>query len=343
MVVKSCAAMCAVDMRPFAVVSGEGFQSLLQTVLDIGVASKNPIRIMDLLSDEVTVKRAAVKTYQTIRQVLIAELQAHFQDRMDAGCTLDIWTEPLTSIAYMSVTMHYIDAAFKHNACTLQVDQFPEVSHTAVAILKTFKQCIIPFTGEFDSMNRPVKEQIRVTTDHASNNCGQDGLPSKFQWNGCADHSISTCVPFVLDKRMNIINGKKSNLYYQFYANAPAVFDMLDNCKALVTYVKRVGLNKQLTSKLKQVVATRWDGILIMTNSIDCEFESHHETLALRHQEQKMDVIGQLLLHELVLFLNLFQIATKELEVFKTPTLHLVTRGGRCCWNTATLWTRSVW
>ncbi len=119
MVVKSCAAMCAIDMRPFAVVSGEGFQSLLQTVLDIGVASKNPIRIKDLLSDEVTVKRAAVKTYQTIRQVLIAELQAHFQDRMDARCTLDIWTEPLTSITYMSVTMHYIDATFKHYARTL--------------------------------------------------------------------------------------------------------------------------------------------------------------------------------------------------------------------------------
>jgi hypothetical protein len=210
-VVKSCAAMCAVDMRPFAVVSGKGCQSLLQTVLDIGVASKNPIRIKDLFSDEVTVKRAAVKTYQTIRQVLIAKLQAHFQDRMNAGCTLDIWTEPLTSITYMSVTMHYIDAAFKHYACTLQVDQFPEVSHTVVAILKTFKQCIIPFTGEFDSMNGPVKEQIRVTTDHASNNCGQDGLPSEFQWNGCADHSISTCVSFVLDKRTNIINGKKSN------------------------------------------------------------------------------------------------------------------------------------
>ncbi|KAH8935934.1 hypothetical protein BDL97_17G057100 [Sphagnum fallax] len=248
MVVTSCAAMCAVDMRPFAVISGEGFQSLLQTVLDIGVASKNPIWIKDLLNDEVTVKRATVKTYQTIRQVLIAELQAHFQDRMDAG------------IAYMSMTMHYIDAAFKHYARTLQVDQFPEVSHTAVAILKTFKQCIIPFTKEFDNMNGPVKEQIRVTTDHASNNCGQDGLPSEFQWNGCTDHSISTCVSFVLDKRTNIL-----------YANAPAVFDMLDNCKALVTYVKRVGLNKQLTPKLKQAIAT------------------------------------------------------KELEAFKTPTLHLVT------------------
>lgn len=85
MVVKSCAAMCAVDMRPFAIVSSEGFQSLLQTVMNIGVASKNPIQIKYLLSDDVT-----VKTYLTIRQVLIVELQTHFQDRMDAGCTLDI-------------------------------------------------------------------------------------------------------------------------------------------------------------------------------------------------------------------------------------------------------------
>jgi hypothetical protein len=64
-------------------------------------------------------------------------------------------------------------------------------------------------------------------------------------------------VSFVLDKRTNIVNGKKSNPCYQFYANAPTVFDMLDNCKALVTYVKRVRLNNQLTPKLKEAVATR--------------------------------------------------------------------------------------
>ncbi|OAE21812.1 hypothetical protein AXG93_2550s1510 [Marchantia polymorpha subsp. ruderalis] len=231
---------------------------------------------------------------------------------MDVGCTLDIWTEPLTSIAYMSMTMHYIDAAFKHYARTLQVDQFLEVSHIAVTILKTFKHCIIPFMGEFDSMNMPVKEQIRVTTDHASYNYEEDNLPSKFQRNGCVDHLISTCVLFVLDKWTSIVNNKKSKPYYQFYGNAPAMFDMLNNSKALNTCVKRVELNKQLTPKLKQVEATRWIGILIMTNSIDCEFGSHHETLALRHQEQKMDVIDQPLLHELMVLLEHCDIVDDE-------------------------------
>lgn len=323
-VVKSCAAMCAVDIRPFAIVSGDGFKALLQTVLDIGVSSKNPIRIEDLLSDQVTVKRAAVRTYETTRRVLVAKLQAHFKDRMDAGCTLDIWTEPLTSVAYLSVTMHYIDVDFNHHSRTLQLDKFPDVSHTAEAILDVFKQCIIPFTGEFDYVNGPFKHQIKVTTDHASNMCGQTGLPSEFQWIGCADHSISTCVSFVLDKRTRMVNGKISKPYYQFFEKAPALFEMLDHCKALVTYVKRSGLNKKLTPKLKQAVGTRWNGILIMLNSIHCEFDHHREILASFSKQEKMDRISQALLNELVRFLQVFEIATKELEAFKTPTLHLV-------------------
>jgi hypothetical protein len=43
--------------------------------------------------------------------------------------------------------MHYIDADFKHNARTLQVDQFPDVLHTAKAVLEECKKCSIPFTG----------------------------------------------------------------------------------------------------------------------------------------------------------------------------------------------------
>ena len=76
-----------------------------------------------------------VKVYELTCQVLIAQLQVYFNNKMDAASTLNIWTEPLTSIAYLSVTMHYIDADFKHNARTLQVDQFPDVLHTAKAIL----------------------------------------------------------------------------------------------------------------------------------------------------------------------------------------------------------------
>lgn len=42
------------------------------------------------------------------------------------------------------------------------------------------------------------------------------------------------------------------------------VFDMIDNSKALVTYMKQTYLNKELKHKMKQDVTTPFDGLLIM-------------------------------------------------------------------------------
>jgi hypothetical protein len=193
-------------------------------------------------------------------------------------------------------------------------------------------------------MNGPFKKQIRVTTDHASNNSGQDWQPSEFDWIGCADHSTSTCVSFILDNPTKIVNDKRSKPFYQFYEKAPLVFDLLENCKELITYVKRVGINKHLTPKLKQGCPTRWNSILIMTKIIACEYNRHYEKLASRDKAQKMDCINQPLLDELVRSpLRVFHIETKELEAFKAPTLHLVDAGKRTCWNAVTMWTRSAW
>lgn len=69
--------------------------------LDIGVSfSKNQIRITDLHRDRRwTVKLTVVQVYELTRRVLIAQLQAHFNNKIDAGSILDTWTEPLASIA----------------------------------------------------------------------------------------------------------------------------------------------------------------------------------------------------------------------------------------------------
>lgn len=39
---------------------------------------------------------------------------------------------------------------------------------------------------------------------------------------------------------------------------------MIDNSKALVTYMKQTYLNKELKHKMKQDVTTPFDGLLIM-------------------------------------------------------------------------------
>jgi hypothetical protein len=72
LITRSLGDMCALDIRPFSIVSGKGFRSLLQNVLDIGVSSKSPMTIEDLLPDQVTVKRS-------LRMMCIYEGHSHIQ------------------------------------------------------------------------------------------------------------------------------------------------------------------------------------------------------------------------------------------------------------------------
>ena len=48
LITRSLGDMCALDIRPFSIVTGKGFRALLQNVLDIGVSSKNPMCVDDL-------------------------------------------------------------------------------------------------------------------------------------------------------------------------------------------------------------------------------------------------------------------------------------------------------
>ena len=49
--------LCAVDLRPFAIVQGKGFHNFVQVILDIAVAHNKRLDAKELLPDETTVKR----------------------------------------------------------------------------------------------------------------------------------------------------------------------------------------------------------------------------------------------------------------------------------------------
>ncbi len=60
------------------------------------------------------------------------------------------------------------------------------------------------------------------------------------------------------------MGGVKQPTAYLFYEKSELVFDMIDDAKALVTYMKKTLLNKKLNNKMKQDVAMGFDGLLIM-------------------------------------------------------------------------------
>jgi hypothetical protein len=88
--------------------------------------------------------------------------------------------------------------------------------------------------------------------------------------------------------------------------------------------MKQTLLNKQLKNKMKQDVATRFDGLLIMLQSVSVELTSSIELLKKKKQEDRAKKIFEWLLDELIRLLHYFKLASKSLEPFNTSTLHLL-------------------
>ena len=211
LITRSLGDMCAFNIRPFSIVSGTGFRSLLQNVLDIGVSSRNPMSVEDLLPDQVlTDKRSLRMRCASTKDILTSKVQHHFKCGLWAAFTLDIWTDDFHQKSFLSVTIHYIDEPWNLHDRTLQVDAFPNVSHTGAAILNEFNLVVDPYCS-FEASGitkRAANEQLIVVTDSASNNHSGDGLPSQYEWLLCSDHKIGTVITTVLAKRTMTIDGK---------------------------------------------------------------------------------------------------------------------------------------
>jgi hypothetical protein len=75
---------------------------------------------------------------------------------------------------------------------------------------------------------------------------------------------------------------------------------------------------------MKQDMAMCFDGLLIMLQSVSVELDESTELLKKRKQEDRAEKIFEELLDELIQLLHYFKLASKSLEPFNTPTLHLI-------------------
>jgi hypothetical protein len=166
--------------------------------------------------------------------------------------------------------------------------------------------------------------QVVIKSDATSNNNGVEGMLSQFKLDLCYCHRLSTCISCVLWKQTRVVGGVKQSTTYFFYEKSKLVFDMIDDVKALVTYMKKTLLNKKLNNKMKHDVAMRFDGLLIMLQSVAVELATSIELLKKRKQEECAECIIKPLLIELIRLLHYFKLTSKSLEPFLTATIHLV-------------------
>ncbi len=79
-----------------------------------------------------------------------------------------------------------------------------------------------------------------------------------------------------------MVGNVKQSVAYFFYEEFELVFDTINDAKALVTYMKKTLLNKKLNNKMKQDMVTRFDGLLIMLQSVATELATSIELLKKR-------------------------------------------------------------
>ena len=171
----AAANLCTIDLRPFESIAGQGLKRLVQTTLNIGVASNKQLMVDDMLCQPITARRN-IETHATAGHAIVAKrLQEHIATDVSMANTLDLWTENIKNVAYIFVMAHYIDEEFVLFDRTLHVKFVRDESHTAVMVLDDFKEALVIF-----GIKDLVFDKIIVVVDCGSNIVAKDGISSEF-------------------------------------------------------------------------------------------------------------------------------------------------------------------
>lgn len=162
--------------------------------------------------------------------------------------TTDFWTDDSLQISYISLTGHLIDEEFNLQSYMLKTINFDE-KKTGDNIRYMLFQTISNFFEfkENDLVNFKHKGLYSFVTDNGANIVA--ALKNE-QRISCAGHNINLILEYLF-KHLDENN---------------EISILIQNCKSLVGYFKRSGLNNRLTVSLKQSVPTRWNSILTCYN-----------------------------------------------------------------------------
>ena len=113
--------MIAMDMKPIQMVEGEGFRSLM-SYLEPGYTIPSRKHFTSTIQHKHILRKEKLKMKMK-------------EEALSIALTTDIWT----SIAYMTVTVHYLDPNWVMQAFVIETFAFPE-RHTGVNIAEKLKE-----------------------------------------------------------------------------------------------------------------------------------------------------------------------------------------------------------
>ena len=111
------------DIRPFYVVSGQGFQAIAQQLINVG-ATYGRVSAQSVLPHHSTVSKACIEKADERREVLTQTFKDALKNG-DIGMSMDMWTYDYRKLSYMAITCHYISDEYQLVSKTLTTAMFP--------------------------------------------------------------------------------------------------------------------------------------------------------------------------------------------------------------------------
>lgn len=283
----------ATSLRPYSIMDDPGLRNLLQEYGAL-CAKYGNINV-----DQVVRKRRASKELIHQRyQEIVGTLRDELTEVYGVGYTSDVWTEPITSTKYVSLTLHYVDV--KKIKLTTRIIACEAITGT----------CISSLTNWFDETRRLYKIQDKkylMTTDNGSNMI--TAFNSDFQIR-CLCHNLNLVVQYFFSSEI---------------IESVHITELISKCKAMVTYCKKASIQSQLDTSLKQSIATRWNSELTMFNSILDNYETLKELFWKNSEARYLLSDEELsLMTDMCSILRKFEDATTFFSASTYPTINSV-------------------
>lgn len=295
-----CVHFCAKHIRPFDVVSGDGFIEVANVLISLGACYGQVDACADLPSPT-TVSRKVADVAETMQGKIVPEIQAAMAEHLCA-VTTDMWIDNYKKRSYITATVHYIDDEWNLHSTVLFTCDFQSERKTGVNIRQELHRRF-----EKAGIGKELLHNAIFVTDQGANIVNALQCYTRFD---CSAHVLNT----VLRNTFNSDFLEKE---------APDLKEAIDLTKATVTYLKQTGLASQLKHTVGQEVPTRWNSKLHMLKSVYEQFEDIQSLLDTRSC-LLLQQVSKRILKVLVDFLQPFKDATDSLERDKSPSLLLV-------------------
>ena len=247
-ITEKCVEFVCKDIRPFEVVAGDGFKSLAQALIAVGV-KYGQVALKDILPHPSTVSRRVDAVAAELKKdVVIPDLKSCV-NKYGGAITTDMWTDTFTQTSYITVTSHYITDDWSLTERVLATQEFDaDKRHTGENINASLMAILSSFEVDV--------EKTVFVTDRGANILA---ALKNYKHISCCDHMINTVLSHVFEaKGMD---------------DLPRIRSLLTASKELVRYFKKSGHMKLLPTSLKQEVCTRWNTMFYLLESVQKNYK----------------------------------------------------------------------